>query len=101
MQRDSSVRKKRGSIDLLADMLESARGGARQTAIMYRANLSYDVLMQYLPVLLSRKLLEERDENGLFRTSSKGLRFIREYRKYGRLRASLLQKRLLIESLVA
>ncbi len=100
VQRDQPVRRKRGSMDLLADMLECSRGGARQTAIMYRANLSYDVLKQYLPLLLSKNLLEERDENGMFKPSSKGLRFIREYRKYGRLRDSMVQKRLLIESFV-
>jgi len=100
VQRDQTGRRKRGWMDLLADMLECSRGGARQTAIMYRANLSYDLLKQYLPVLLSKNLLEERDENGMFRPTTKGLRFIREYRKYGRLRDSALQTKQLIESFV-
>ena len=73
-------------------MLESAKGGAKQTAIMYRANLSYDLLKDYLSLLLSRGLLHERDENGLFYPSAKGLRYLSEYRKYGQLHDSFLNK---------
>jgi len=93
-----TLRKKRSSFDLVADMIESARGGAKQTAIMYRANLSYELLMEYLPLLTAKSLLEGKDENGLFHPSSKGLRYLKEYRSYGKLKDSLLNKQRLIKS---
>ena len=92
--------KRRSSTDLAADMLECAKGGARQTAIMYGANLSYGLLQEYLSLLLSRGLLLERDENGLFRPSARGLRYLREYREYRRLNDSLAHKRRTVESLI-
>jgi len=94
------ARKKRGSLDLIADMIETAKGGARQTAIMYRANLSYDLLMTYLPLLKEKSLLEARDSDGLFYPSAKGLRYLREYRRYGRLRENLASKQHRIMSLL-
>ncbi len=88
----SASKRKRKSPDLVADMLESAKGGAKQTAIMYRANLSYDLLKEYLSLLLSRGLLNEKDERGLFHPSEKGLKYLSEYRKYGHLHDSFLSK---------
>lgn len=98
--RRARVTKRRSSRDLAADMLECARGGARQTAIMYGANLDYGLLQEYLSLLVSRGLMQDRDENGLFRTSVKGLRYLREYREFGRLRDSLTHKQRTVERLI-
>jgi len=94
------VRKKRSSLDLIADMIEAAKGGARQTAIMYGANLSYDLLVTYLPVLQAKRLLEAKDTNGLIFPSQKGLRYLREYRSYRRTKDGLLSKQHRILSLL-
>jgi predicted transcriptional regulator len=94
------TKKKRNSMELIAEMLESARGGARQTAIMYRANLSYELLKVYLQLLVQRDLISSRDAEGLFHTSPKGMKYLKEYRKYGKLRESLLETQLAIASLL-
>jgi predicted transcriptional regulator len=99
-QEHPATKRKRSSLDLIADMLESAKGGARQTAIMYQANLNYELLRGYLALLIKRQLIEDRDANGLFYTSEKGLAYLKEYRKYGRLCIALTRSKRTISSLV-
>lgn len=39
---------RRGSVEIIGDILKLAEGGERKTRIMYGANLSYDLLTKYL-----------------------------------------------------
>ncbi len=87
-------------MDVVADMLAAARTGARQTAIMYQANLSYNLLTVYLHRLVENKLLTEKDSRGLFHVSIKGMRYLREYRRYEELSESLSKKRATILALL-
>jgi predicted transcriptional regulator len=63
-------------------MINSSKGGVRKTTIMFRANLSFQLLTKYLKVLLTNGFLEFED--GLFRPSAKGLAFLRRFAKYQR-----------------
>jgi predicted transcriptional regulator len=65
-------------------MLEVAVGGATKTKIMYRSFLSYAQLKEYIEVLLANGLLE-LDENQIFKTTEKGMRFLRVYQELDKL----------------
>ena len=42
---------------IIAKILEITKKGARKTQIMYKANLSFTQLNEYLPYLLNKKLI--------------------------------------------
>jgi predicted transcriptional regulator len=42
---------------IMAKILEITKKGARKTQIMYKANLSFTQLNEYLPYLLNKKLI--------------------------------------------
>jgi len=69
--------RRRDKHDIVLDILNVAKNGKRKTHIMYKAKLSYDQLKAYLGLLSDRGLLEEND--GFYRTTSKGLDFIKTY----------------------
>jgi len=76
------LRRKRTRYELLADILANSRGGAGKTALMYRANLSYEVLTKYLSFLLENRFLEVR--NGHFYPSRRGLIYLDRFAIYQR-----------------
>jgi len=80
---DSRVRKCRDRLYIMGKILEIARDGCLKTQIMYRANLSFVQLNEYLGFLLEVGLLKETSEDGksVYRTTRKGVRFLRNYYK--------------------
>jgi len=62
---------------IVTDMLKAALEPIRKTHIMYKANLSYDQLVQYIQYLAVRQLVETRD--GLWVTTSKGREYLQHY----------------------
>ena len=76
--------KHRGSLDIIADILEASKGKARKTYLMYRCNLSFKQLENYLNLLLKRGLISAIEDNGnnasLFKTTEKGEYFLETYR---------------------
>jgi predicted transcriptional regulator len=66
-------------------MLEAANGGATKTKIMYAAYLSYAQLKEYLAVLLEGGLLEHIPTEQKYRTTEKGLRFLKSYSQIGQM----------------
>jgi predicted transcriptional regulator len=82
----SDARGKRDRHDIVAEILETARGGAIKTHIMYKAKLSYKQLDDYVTLLVKRGFLENHTtvRNGqarqVFKTSERGEEFIRNFR---------------------
>ena len=76
-------RKRRDRLYIMAEVLEIAKNGCLKTQIMYRANLSFAQLNDYLDFLLEVGLLKETSEEGktIYRTTAKGVRFLRNYYK--------------------
>ena len=71
---------RRDKLEVMADILEVALGGANKTRIMYRANLNFLRANRYLSELLGIKLVVlERDSDGmaLYRTTDEGRVFLR------------------------
>jgi len=67
----------------MAEILEIAREGVLKTRIMYRANLSFAQLNEYLSLLLDLNLLEavKISEKTMYKTTDKGLRYLQSYRE--------------------
>ncbi len=80
---DPSERKRRDRLYIMAEVLEIAKNGCLKTQIMYRANLSFAQLNEYLSFLLEVGLLKETKENekSVFRTTPKGVRFLQNYQR--------------------
>jgi predicted transcriptional regulator len=92
--------KKRDSLEIISEMLSAAANGSRKTGIMYKANLSYELLVEYLSVIREARFIETPDEKTFFLTS-RGRRFLKEFKEYKELRESANQKALEIRRFLA
>ena len=70
--------RRRSDVDIMANILDEAREGARKTRLMYRGNMSYRQLHVYLKLLLGLELLALH--SNLYKTTVKGLKFLDAYR---------------------
>lgn len=81
-----SENKRRDRHDIVAEILETARGGAIKTHIMYKAKLSYAQLNEYLPLLVEKGFLENltivknRQTKHILKTSELGEKFVENFR---------------------
>ena len=79
----SRILEKRGRdrLYIIAEILEIAKNGALKTRIMYRANLSFTQLNDYLGFMLETHLLEKIRRNGkdIYKSTEKGLDFLERY----------------------
>lgn len=74
-------------MDIVANILRAAQGGAKKTHIMYKCNLSFRQLHAYLDFMVERGLLkcssskaEKMADSKTYETTSKGSAFIQAYR---------------------
>ena len=74
----------RGTIDIIADILSLCSGWNKRTKIMYKANLSHQMLKFYLWHLVELGLLEE-SEDIRFKTTENGRAFLSHYQHLARL----------------
>lgn len=70
----------RRTSEIISDILNIAKNGARKTRIMYQANLSFTQLKKYLEFLINKGLLEQKED--IFKTTDKGKTFIEYFKKY-------------------
>ena len=77
--------KYRSSTEIVAMILEAANGGATKTKIMYKAFLSYAQLREYLSVLIENNLLEYLEGSQTYKTTEKGLNFLKMHNEIGEL----------------
>ena len=68
---------RRNNIDISAELLSVAKGGAKKTHLVYKTNLNFVLLKKYLVRLTDNGLLESM--NGRFFTTDKGVRFLDQY----------------------
>jgi predicted transcriptional regulator len=75
-------RKRRNRIYIIAEILTIAKEGSLKTQIMYRANLSFAQLNEYLSFLTTMYLLKIHNENGkkIYRTTAKGNKYLEKYK---------------------
>ena len=77
--------KYRSRTEIVSMILEAANGGATKTRIMYKAFLSYAQLKEYLSVLIENNLLEYLEGSQTYKTTEKGLNFVKMYNEIGEL----------------
>jgi predicted transcriptional regulator len=69
----------------VGSILDAANGGATKTKIMYKAFLSYNQLKECLTILIENNLLEYIDGTQTFKTTEKGLNFLKMHNEIGEL----------------
>lgn len=69
---------RRTSFDVIVDILDSAKEGACKTRIVYRANLNFEIVKQYIQDLTQKGLLTI-NEQGKYVTTKKGHKFVEDY----------------------
>ena len=77
--------KNRSRTEIVSMILESANGGATKTKIMYIAFLSYNQLKEYLSVLIENNLIEYLEGTRTFKTTEKGLNFLKMHNEMAEL----------------
>jgi predicted transcriptional regulator len=76
----------RGRTEIVAMILDAANGeGETKTKIMYFAFLSYNQLNEYLSILIENNLLEYLDGTRTFKTTEKGLHFLKMHNEIKKL----------------
>ena len=74
----------RGTIDIIADILALCGTWNKKTKIMYKANLSHQMLKFYLWHLVELELIQESHDMR-FKTTEKGMAFLSHYQHMARL----------------
>jgi predicted transcriptional regulator len=76
----------RSRTEIVCNILDAANGGgATKTKIMYTAFLSYAQLKEYLSLLTENNLIEYLDGTQTFKTTEKGLNYLKTYNEIGEL----------------
>ena len=78
--------KYRSRTEIVSNILDAANGGgATKTKIMYKAFLSYNQLKEYISMLIENNLIEYLDGVHKFKTTEKGLNFLKMHNEIGEL----------------
>jgi predicted transcriptional regulator len=75
----------RSRTEIVGNILDAANGGATKTKIMYTAFLSYNQLKEYFSILIENNLIEYLDGTRTFKTTEKGLNFLKMHNEIGEL----------------
>jgi predicted transcriptional regulator len=75
--------KRRDKLDIIAEITQISKEGALKTQIMYKANLSFAQLNDYLKLLINLKLLQKTQNQGkdLYIVTQKGLNFLQRHQE--------------------
>jgi len=84
--------------EIIAQILESANGDrVRITRIMYDVYLSYVLTKEYVRLLIEKGLMEYLDGERTFKTTDKGMDFLRIHHKVQGLTTTKSQSREILE----
>jgi len=67
---------RRSHFEIIAEILQTSKDGAKQTRIMYKCNLNYRQTRSLVPYLLETGLLTVGNS---YHTTEKGLKFLKAY----------------------
>ena len=82
----------RSRTEIVGNILDAANGGASKTKIMYTAFLSYNQLKEYISMLIENNLIEYLDGAHKFKTTEKGLNFLKMHNEIGELLQTTIEK---------
>jgi len=70
----------RSEFDIMADILRVAALGSKESEILTGCDLTREVLEKYMPAMVVLKLVSvEKESENFYRTTSRGLEFLRFY----------------------
>ncbi len=77
----NSTSRRRDKLSIIAEILEIAKEGTLKTQIMYRANLSFTQLNDYLKFMMKTDLLKKFASGGktVYAATEKGLDFLQRH----------------------
>ena len=80
---NNDLERRRDRLHIMAEILQVTLEGALKTQVMYKANLSFAQLNQYLSLLLDLDLLElkKSSERAVYKTTVKGMSFLESYKQ--------------------
>jgi predicted transcriptional regulator len=71
---------KRREFDVVADILRVAALGSKESEVMDGCDLTRDLLEKYMPAITVLKLISvEKESENFYRTTSRGMEFLRFY----------------------
>lgn len=78
--------KKRNKLEIIRDILQVIReknGRIKPTHILYKSNLSHQMMTEYLQELIGKELIFESDMNNskTYSLTDKGMKYLSEYSK--------------------
>ena len=78
-----SESKRRDKLYIISEIMEISKAGALKTQIMYKANLSFAQLNEYLKLLEKINLLKKSVDSGkeVYTATEKGLDFLQRHRE--------------------
>ncbi len=83
--------KYRSRTEIVSNILDAANGGGTtKTKLMYKAYISYNQLKEYLTILIENNLIEYLDGTQTFKTTEKGLNFLKMHNELGELLPSTI-----------
>jgi predicted transcriptional regulator len=79
--KSNTTSKRRDKLSIIAEILEIAKEGTLKTQIMYKANLSFAQLNDYLKFMLKTSLLNRFRANGkdVYAATEKGIDFLQRH----------------------
>ena len=77
--------KHRSRTEITAMILDTANKETTKTKIMYNAYLSYNQLKEFLSILIENNLLEYLEGTQTYKTTEKGLNFLKMNNEIGEL----------------
>ena len=80
----------RSRTEIVGNILDAANGGTTKTKIMYIAFLNYNQVHEYLSILIENNLIEYLDGTQTYKTTEKGLNYLKMYNKIRKLLPQLL-----------
>jgi predicted transcriptional regulator len=81
------MKQKRTQLEIIHDMLSTMQqkgGRIKPTHLLYKSNLSYKMMQEYLTILKERDLIEEEEAKGekkVYVLTQKGFQFLYEYKR--------------------
>ena len=74
--------KRRDRLNIIAEILNITKDGSLKTQIMYRANLSFAQLNEYLNFLKKIELvaIQKESNKNVYHTTAKGLEYLKKYK---------------------
>ncbi|MBE9593169.1 MAG: winged helix-turn-helix domain-containing protein [Proteobacteria bacterium] len=76
-ERSGGLKERRSRMDIIADILSVAGEEAKKTHIVYRANLNFARVDEYLQYMVDKGLIEKKSRE--YKTTERGEEFLRTY----------------------